>query len=197
MKRAFILLFALILCVFPAFAETAAKDSSTALFTYENVFTLNCPVFWEFVPYESSAATEYYIPIGILTDPAPDGLVMDMYTVFFRHLADFNLSEADEEAFQKYINDSLADYEPLNGIFRETVFAMDGTIPFAVFDLVDEYGPFIRAETMFSGKGIFFDLYAYADESYSVCRPLTEDDYAIFIQILESYLSIIPEYSLQ
>lgn len=194
MKRVLSVFLAAILFTLPAFAAAEVlADDDTALFTCEGVFTLTCPVFWEFVPSEKVTDDAHCIPIGILTDPAPTGLVLDMYMVFFEHLASFNLFEADEEALEKYIGDTLADYEPVNGVFRETVRVMDDALPFAVFDLVDEYGPCIRAETMASGWGIFFDLYAYADGTYSACRPLTDEEYALFIQVLESFLPAIPE----
>ena len=195
MKRIFALFLAALLCTvsFYALAESAIEEADTALFTYEGVFTLNCPIHWEFIPSEPEDIRAYYVPIGILTDPSPTGLVLGMYMMFFEHLKDFNLFEADEEALQKYIADTLADYEPINGIFRETVYAMEDTIPFVIFDTADEYGPCLRAETMFSGWGIFLDLYAYTDESYSACREITEEEYAQFIQILESFLPALPE----
>jgi len=163
-----------------------AKDG---VFTYPGVFQLEYPDHWGFVSSEDSENnTDTFTSIGIITDPSPTGLVVDMWIRYLEDWADFSLFDATEEEMEEYISLTLGDYEEDLAIYRETVYTDEYNIPFIVLVGFDSYGLYVHAETMASGWMICFDLYAYTDSTYETCRDLTEEEYAQFCEIIKSFM---------
>lgn len=183
MKKMLILSLALLLILFcaPAHADT---------FSVEGLMKITFPDGWIVVDKaDDEENNETFQNIAFLYEDKVDGLCMDVYTNFYKDWEDFTLSKCTDAEFDNYIDVIIDDYEEHDPMYLYSIDGKANGIPyvFVVFDMTDELGPYYFAETMASGWALTMSVYAFTDENYDTCRPLTDADTEVFLDILRTF----------
>ncbi len=86
----------------------------------------------------------------------------------YESLSLFSATNAEK---QRYLNDTLDSFSDDNATYLETIEAGPNLIPFYLYQLESEEGPYLMAETIVKGYAIDFCAY-YCDESAAADEAL-------------------------
>ena len=127
---------------------------------------------------------------GSVYADADDGLNWTIRLYQEQDYASFNLADYDPQTdsrFADYCNKVVEWFSSRNlEVVGYCSSAKDG-VTFAVFTGTDEYGPLLIADTMMNGWEVNIEFYAYTDGDFDACRALTDADYAVISEVLESF----------
>lgn len=185
-KRLLVLL--LTLCLF--LSASALADNAIALprtHVYEDIFSINYPDDWRVhqIGMESTATDK---ECGLLYSPEDTGLNMEIFVFYVDSMADANVTQMSSDELTAYALETIELEKALQFSFADFVVTHSApSIIFLVCNGADEQGQLFIAETVLDGWITRIYGYAYTDGTYTACRDLTSEDYALFKAIVESY----------
>ena len=199
-KRITALLIALMLMTSAACAEGlfslsglfGSKSDGLALTNthlYGDFFAIQYPASWSVGP-DSSSDTEDYRYGGLLYSPEDTGFNVDIHLYNGgSEWEGFSLADQDMSVTEAF-DEMCIETTSYNYVTREYVYTTSMGIPFVIYDAEDQYGPMFAAETVVDGWFVTIYGFAYDDGTFTDCRPLTDEDYRLFIDIVNTYTPI-------
>ena len=182
-KKSIAILLALLLTLMPASA--LAKT-----LTCRNIFSIEYPLLWINYGADDSwdVENEYY-DLGFIGGFDASALNIELAAYYIPQYSDVRLFDAEQEIIDEFAGLLLEEYP--EGELVEIVYVGDYQIPFIIIRYCDSYGDGIAAETLSNGWNITLDGFAYADESYTSTRELTESDISTFMDVVYSFEPIV------
>lgn len=156
---------------------------------YGDFFAINYPASWSVGP-DASQDTEEYRYGGLLYSPEDTGFNVDIHLYHAADWDDFSLADQDMATIEAFDEMTVETAPNLHYVRREYIYTPGMGIPFIIYDAQDEYGPMFAAETIVNGWFVTIYGFAYTDGTFTTCRELTDDDYALFIDIVNTYTPV-------
>jgi hypothetical protein len=179
MKRTICLLLAAVLLALPACAALAESGQT---FTTE-YYTLTLPADWT-IDTSNLESEEDFQVLGSFYSPENPGLVIEAGLVHYADMSDVSLWNADEETMQNYIDAVMEDMKDENPEYVSTLKV--GAIPFLVFKVSDEDGPFYYIDTMTNGYAVVFYAYSAGSDSDALLH-MSQAEWAQVESILSTF----------
>ncbi|MBE5802116.1 MAG: hypothetical protein E7319_07495 [Clostridiales bacterium] len=156
MQKRIALLLSLVLCFILATAG-AAEYNAMNIFTIsydENVYLLDNQSY-------ANESTDSYLWLFLMYDEANE-VIIDVFMEQYEQYQGLSLFTATTEERTAYVDATLDSLSDMNVKLLDTVTVSDMDIPFYLYYLEDEDGPYLLAETIVGGYAIDFSCY-YGD----------------------------------
>ncbi len=172
-----------LLLTFGAFAETLGGRFETKF------YYMPIPEDWETDKEDLKSEKDHW-ELGFLYSPGKNDFVSVMaYLDYYDSWQDVSLWRTDRDYMSEYLKPLLDDYAEYSPEVKETVQA--GKIPFIVLKLNDRGNIYYWAETMTNGYVLGFEFNAkFRVGSKYAYRSVTDEEYALFSQMLQSFTPI-------
>ncbi len=176
----------LTLALVPALADTYTNSMGYS-------FSISYPDTGFYVSTQNTpeyVSDQNYWKCGVICAEADDGLNWRMNAYKEDDFTSVNLYNMtpDDEDFMEYCDTVIQWFRSRN---MEAMGYCDSTqdaVRFAVFDGTQEdHGQICVADTMMNGWEVQIIFWAFADNTYDAYRALTDDDYALIGEVLESF----------